>query len=245
VAVDTTADVDRFDEALEWFLGRNLLTRDEVDRLSAWSRERAFWITGLSNARVLQDVRDELARSLERGDTLEEFKFGMRDKLRNEWTLSEKASAARLELVYRNASIDAYNRGRHEQMNDPDIRDLRPWRLFDGIADGDQSNICRPLDGTIKRWDDPWWNTHTPMLHHACRSGVTTLDDEERRELLGSGEKRDDGQPVYRDDPADDPEAEPPQEGFGAQPGTTDEGRRDEELDSLDPDLQREVKRGQ
>jgi SPP1 gp7 family putative phage head morphogenesis protein len=244
VAVDVTSDIDRFDEALDWFLGRVLLTREEVDRLSAWARERSFWVTGLANARVLQDVRDEIARSLERGDTLQEFKLGMKDKLRREWTLGEDATSARLEVIYRNAAISSYNRGRHEQMNDPDVRDLRPWRLFDGVADSRQSNICRPLDGTIKRWDDPWWDSHTPQLHHQCRSGVTTLDDEERQELLASGETRDDGTQVYRDGPADDPEAEEPQEGFGAQPERDDEDRSDE-LDTLDPDLRREFEQGQ
>jgi SPP1 gp7 family putative phage head morphogenesis protein len=184
VAVDTTSDIDRFDEALDWFLSRVPLTRAEVDRLSEWARERSFWVTGLANARVLQDVRDEIARSLERGDTLQEFKRGMRDKLRREWTLGEGASAARLEVIYRNAAIGSYNRGRHEQMTDPDVLDLRPWWMYDAILDSRTSNICRPLDGTIKRADDPWWDSHTPQLHHQCRSGITTLDPEERQELL-------------------------------------------------------------
>lgn len=247
MGVDTTADVDRFEEALRWFLDRRLMTRAEVDELTAWSRHRSWWITGITKLRLLQDVRDEIDRSMARGDTLEEFKKGMHGKLLSEWTLGEKATSARLEVIYRNASISAYNRGRYEQMTDPDVLDLRPWWMFDAILDSRTSGICRPLDGTIKRSDDPWWDERTPPLHHQCRSGITTLDDYERRELLASSEKRKDGQPVYREKPADDPDAEPPQEGFGYRPTEDDEARYEAELElaNFDSDLVREFRREQ
>ena len=241
MAVDVTYDVDRFDEALDWFLSRVPMTRAESDALTEWSRTRAFWISGVSNARMIQDVRDSLAAALERGDPFNEWRPLIQAKLRNEWTLSEDASSARLALIYRNASMNAYNKGRHEQMTDPDVLDARPWWMYDAIIDGRTSNICRPLDGTIKRSDDEFWVDHHPPLHHACRSGVTTLDDYERQELLGGGETRDDGTRVYRNDPADDPLAEPPQDGFGAIPTDSDS----DETEGLDPDLQRDLDRQQ
>jgi hypothetical protein len=84
----------------------------------------------------------------------------------------------------------------------PEVRRFRPFQRLDGIDDERQSDICDAVDGTILPADDPWWATHTPPLHHQCRSVVTPLSEEEAQ-----GEGIDDEPPPLE-----------PDEGFGAPP---------------------------
>jgi hypothetical protein len=53
--------------------------------------------------------------------------------------------------------------------------ELRPFWEFSATMDSRTSEICRPLDGTILKADDPFWKSHNPPLHHACRSTVISL----------------------------------------------------------------------
>jgi hypothetical protein len=81
-----------------------------------------------------------------------------------------------------------YGAGRYHQS--VAMADRRPYWRFDGIHDGRQSTICKPLTGVIRRWDDPWWKTRIPPLHFQCRSSFTTLTEAQARvrdELLRVG----------------------------------------------------------
>lgn len=37
------------------------------------------------------------------------------------------------------------------------------------------SDVCRACDGVVRAWDDPFWESHTPQLHHFCRSQLRSL----------------------------------------------------------------------
>ena len=102
--VNTTSDVDRFDEALDWLLGRVPMTRAEVDSLTTWARQRAFWITGVAKLRLLQDIRDDIARALERGDSLKDWKKLAREKLGREWLLGEGSASKQRTVLWGSTS---------------------------------------------------------------------------------------------------------------------------------------------
>lgn len=46
---------------------------------------------------------------------------------------------------------------------------------FDAVIDTRTSDTCRPLDGIIKPFDDPFWNVYYPPNHFKCRSAVKQL----------------------------------------------------------------------
>jgi SPP1 gp7 family putative phage head morphogenesis protein len=239
MALDVTADLVRFDEALEWFLSRLLLSADDLAILEANASASAFWASGLTDLRVVQDVFDDLAWALENGQPFREWQKLIGDKLHGAWSLRGKAEATRLQVIYRNATQAAYNRGRHEQMTEPVIKELRPQWMYDAIMDSRTSPICKPLDGIIKPADDPWWQDHTPPLHHQCRSGIRCLTDEQAREKLGSGAKAPDGGPRFRTEaPAVDA-----QEGFGQAPKPNDKPADDYDLSDVDAGLRESLQR--
>ena len=56
---------------------------------------------------------------------------------------------------------------------------VRPYGQLNAIIDNRTTSLCRDLNGTIRRLDDPWWETYYPTNHFRCRDTVTTLSDRE------------------------------------------------------------------
>ncbi len=169
-----SADLARFDEAVSWFSKRVVLTNAEAERLGNEAGRRAFWIGGGLQLEQIQRVFDKSAKAIEAGTPFEEWRKQVKNELRND---------AHAETVFRNATQRSLNAGRWRQMREPGVLAFRPYGLFDGVVDSRQSPICKECDGTILPLDHPWWATHSPLLHHRCRSGVRNLRkaDAERR----------------------------------------------------------------
>lgn len=181
----STADPDRFDEALEWFERR-------VPALAQWLREfrftsatRAFLVAGVTDLDVVAAIWTLVGDTLRKGDGLDEFKRRARAEIAR-W----RVSGDRLETVYRTNVQTAYNRGRFRQMGRPEVTRHRPFWLYDAVLDSKTSDTCRPLNGTVLPREHRFWSSHHPPLHHRCRSalraltprqakrrGITTADD--------------------------------------------------------------------
>jgi SPP1 gp7 family putative phage head morphogenesis protein len=171
-----TADVERYDEALEWFLGRTILSDEERRRIPAEARSRAFWLAGVAQMDVVQDVFNDIDRALANGTPFDEFKAQVSDKLARAWGRDDPH---RVETIFRNAAQSSYNAGRWHQMTEPSVQRFRPFWQYDAILDSRVTPLCKTLDGTVLRADDPWWDTHYPPLHHRCRSSVRNLRQSE------------------------------------------------------------------
>jgi SPP1 gp7 family putative phage head morphogenesis protein len=173
------ADPDRFHEAVRAFRRRLPLPDPEFRALDEAARQRAFWVAGVTQARVVQEVMDGVERAIRDGTTLEDFRAEFGARLAEAWGGED---APRLETVFRTNILGAYNAGRTEIFSDPEVRKSRPYLRFDAVGDSRTSEICEALDGTVLPADDPFWKTHTPPLHHQCRSILTPLTAEEAGE---------------------------------------------------------------
>lgn len=172
MAWKVSADVERFDEAVAWFDSRVPLTLDQVAALDAEAARRAFTVAGVTELQIVQDIFSEVRRGIADGLPLEEIKASIREKVRGTWT---KRDSSRLDTIIINGTQQSYNAGRWRQMQDPEVRAFRPYGMFDGVVDANQTPICRQCDGTILPLDHPWWLTHSPQLHHRCRSNIRSL----------------------------------------------------------------------
>jgi len=176
MAWEATAEVQRFDEAAEWFRSKIPVTSSVADTLGKHAGPRAWTIAGVEQLEVVQMTFESLAKALESGVPFEEWKTTIEPTLTEAWG---KRDSARLETVFRNATQSAYNAGRWRQMNEPSVRHFRPYIMFDGVADSRQSDICKHWDGTIRPIDDPCWQTISPPCHHRCRSGLRNMRESE------------------------------------------------------------------
>ena len=229
--IDVSADLLDFDEALRWFLARTFVDQAKRHQIAEHARARAWWIANVSQARVVQDVFDDIARALDVGEGFQLWRKQAKAKLDKAWSLKGEASARRVELIWRNASQAAYSHGRYEQMRAPAIKKARPYWMFDAVMDSRTSEVCAPLNGTILPADDPWWNTHTPPLHHACRSGIRSLRRSvaERKGISDAAPTDENGQPLKA------------QSGFGHAPQKTPDPGSGPEALGLDPEIAGEM----
>lgn len=145
-------------------------------------------ISGVVLLSVLDDVWSQMDRAVAEGKPYSSFVRDVAKVLDARWY---QADSKRLKLIYHNNVGGALMAGREAQMSDPDIIAAHPFVMFDGIGDWRQTvEICKPRDGTILPADDPWWKENSPLLHHGCRSGKITLDEEDAQELGGVTDRR-------------------------------------------------------
>lgn len=177
MAWSVSADVDTFDEAVEWFARRFPVTPELLDALREFAGPRAWTISGVAQLDILLDVYETLLEAIANGTPLSEFKAAVAEKLETAWG---RPINGRVELIFRNATQTSYNRGRWRQITDPDVLAVRPFLMFDAILDARTSPICnalsQPKPVTLPA-SDAFWLSHQPPLHHNCRSSLRSLTE--------------------------------------------------------------------
>lgn len=197
-------------EALDWFAAQIPFTRPERDALDEESRKQAFFVSNVTQLRVVADVHVAISKAIAKGETLATFKERAAAKLVAEWG---GEIPGRLETIFRTNVQSAYNAGRLEIFEDPVVKQLRPYRAWSVILDQRTTEfICKPLKRVVVLADSVFAKTHVPPMHFNCRTGVMSLSLEDVGEEGGAT------QPQHLPDA-------PPQEGFGGDP------RRQPELD--------------
>ena len=187
------ADVDFTqtpDLALRWLQERVPTLAREVKNLSDQElRSRAFWVAGVDQMSLLQELQQGMVDALRTGMPYGEF--------RDLWAARLEAAGAtgRMSIAFR-ANVDgAYGASRFAALQaSPAVTNLTY------VTAGDEK--VRPehriLDGVTRPKDDPFWSTHCPPLGFNCRCTLRAAD-------AGA-----------RITPANDPRIDtPPSQGFG------------------------------
>ncbi len=133
---------------------------------------------------LVADVYIALLKAIEEGGTVREFRAAIEERLAREWG-DEVDAPSRLDTVFRTNVQSAYGAGRYEQATDPDVLESHPYWVFEAVGDSRTSDICRKLDGLVLPANDPAWAGRLPPCHHACRSTIRNIDEDEARELGG------------------------------------------------------------
>lgn len=174
LALEMTADPSEFAEACEEFSKRRVISRTEADQLSGYARKHSWWISGVSQMDVANDAHRSILDAMRAGTPFEEWKKTAGAAIERDWG---RKDSNRLLVIYRNATTSAYNAGRLEQMEQPHVVAVRPYKMLDVVNDERTSQTCRKFISpeVVLPWDDPWWLTHSPPFHHMCRTGIRSL----------------------------------------------------------------------
>lgn len=182
ITLDASDPTD-FPEALEYFrLQAPWISGSSWQTMANLAAARGDVVSGAAVLSMVQDVWQRMDRAVAEGQPYSEFVRDIGRSMRRDWV---DIDSSRLNLIYHNNVGGALMAGRMAQIMDPDVVSGRPYLLFDAIEDFRTSEICKPLGGTILRADDPFWRTHTPLLHHRCRSTIISLDEEDAKEQGG------------------------------------------------------------
>lgn len=175
MAWNVSSDPARFDESIEWFRSKTPFTARRYYELESAARDRSFTISNTAQMDVIQGILDDIDRAIQNGTSLGDFSAHVSEKLEEAWGGSVANPGHRIETIYRTNIQSAFSRGRQVQMDQPEVKALRPGRLFDAVRDHGTTPVCRECDGTLVDADDPWLADHIPPLHHQCRSRIRAV----------------------------------------------------------------------
>ena len=185
------------EQAIAWFRARLPLPDPAYRALAEEARRRAFFVAGLAQLDLVQEVFDALDAALAKGETFEQFKPRLSERIQRAWG---GASAHRLRTIFDTNLQSAYGAGRWKAADE--LRQERPYWGLSVVLDGRTSRICLNLAGVVLPADHPFWETHIPPLHYRCRTALVTYSAAQAE-----------GRITQR------PPDQPPLEGFGRPPG--------------------------
>lgn len=175
-----------FEEAIAWFRERVPMTDVAWSVLTGRAKRRAFHVAGLTQLSLVQALYEGVRDQLEQGVNEERFQEQMAERLSNAWSdASEKYRAWRIRLVLRQELTNSFNAGRFLQASDPIVAHVFNRWLYSAVMDGNTTEICKALDGTILPNDDPFWLSHHPALHIGCRGTIIPLMEDQANEMGG------------------------------------------------------------
>lgn len=164
--------------ALAFFRAKGLRPTFSYADMEGEAHDHAFTVAKLMDIDLLGQVRASLDDAMAAGTPFGEWKKTIQPVLQKAgwWGKKDGAqlgSAWRLETIFRTNMQQAYAveawAGIAEQA------ELAPFLMYDAVDDLRTRPLHRAWDGTVLRWDHPWWKTHFPPCGYQCRCGVVQL----------------------------------------------------------------------
>lgn len=156
-------------DAVALIKGKPPISRDVFDRLLPDLRARAFTVTGIEAAHVLQRARDIIA-DMPEGKVWDEVKGDLVGEL--EPYLGEGAEK-RAELLIRTHGFQAFNASNYQSaMEDEDTTHIQ----YLATEDDHVRDSHLALNGVVLPKYDPFWDTHTPPWEWGCRCRIRPMN---------------------------------------------------------------------
>lgn len=187
--LDTTAT------ARNWFTKKTAMTAESFAKLDDELKQYSFTVAGLEKTEHISALAQKLTEAFNSGASYTTFKKSLRamdgegadaakDGKVSAYGLAPEIDAladSRLRMVYRQNIFAAYSEGRYKQMMES-VEYLPNWEYIT-IGDGRVRPAHAALSGTVRRYDDPFWNTWYPPNGFNCRCVVEVTT----KEPSGSG----------------------------------------------------------
>lgn len=158
-------EIPPFQEAVDWFLAKGIVTRDQFDQLSREARVKAFTVARVYAADELLNVYKAVERAIETGGTYRDFQTMVGELLPRAW---------HRETVFRTNVLSSYGAGHYQRALDN--KELRPYGRYSAVMDGRTRPAHARLHGLVYPLDHPFWQRYWPPWGYNCRCGVTTID---------------------------------------------------------------------
>lgn len=184
-------------EAAKFIQDKPAVTRAVFNELLPELQARAFTVTGIESANVLQDIRDRIA-DLPLGGNWDEIKAELAEKISPFLTSDEgdpeakakgKAKAERrAELLIRLHGFQAYSASAYRVMDRQ--RDVFPFWMYRSMGDGKVRDSHAALNGKILPSTSPFWQKHYPPWEWACRCQAVPMMEADVDEIRDAEKDR-------------------------------------------------------
>jgi hypothetical protein len=162
------------DAMLDFLRQKVAMPVEEFAALKEAAQRRAFTVAGVADLDIVSDVWEAIERAVRDGETLEDFRVHVGEKLASAWG---GENPARLETIFRTNVHGAYSAGR--QYLNQQVRDTHPYERYSVVDDDRTSDICEELiDVVVLSGTGP-----VPPLHMQCRTDKIACTEAEAKEL--------------------------------------------------------------
>lgn len=176
--------------ALEYFRSLGIAVDDKFATQALMrARSRAFTISSIQNAKVVDQVYQEILATIEAGQTPEYFLKRIKPELAKKGYYSTDVPAYRLKQMMRGNMQTAFNAGRFETQK-ANINN-QPWWIRVEVIDERTRSSHVAVHKIAARADDPYWNNNYPpylngKFEYGCRGRVMAMSDKRFQAMLKS-----------------------------------------------------------
>jgi len=175
-------DLVTLDEAAALFRKRLPIDRETYGRMIADLKRRYFAIAGIEEGELLKQAQAALIEAIDTGGTPDTFATALRDRA-VKYTgevfgadlAGQEVGDYHLRTIFRTNANSAYNEGRREIFEDPDVADEIVAYMYNAIDDDRARPAHAAMDGKIFRKNDPIWAEWWPPNGYNCRCTVDPI----------------------------------------------------------------------
>lgn len=156
---------------------RNVMTREQYDKLDANARAKAFTVAGVQAQETLTKIRDSLSENVAKGADHETWRKAVLQDVDKGTFLSD----AHQETILRTNVQTAFSDGQESVLAHPMVRSAFPYREKNAIHDdrARENHLALErcgIDGTnVYRADDPVWQLFRSPWDYNCRCNDNPL----------------------------------------------------------------------
>jgi len=168
-----------FDDAIAYFRQKTNLPTATWKDIWKDMYARGFVIAGGMKDEFLADMRSAVGKGIASGTTLAEFRKDF-DRIVEKHGWKYKGGRGwRTGVIFNTNLSTAYAAGHWKQMTDKDVVNHRPYlRYVPSHADRKRPEHVK-LYNLVLRYDDPFWDTHSPPNGWGCKCGLASLSERE------------------------------------------------------------------
>lgn len=172
-----------FAEAVTFLRGKVNVPTERWNDLQRSEHDYAFVTAGATSAELLQEIRNQVDRSVNDGIAFGEFKKQFDTIVEKHGWDHAGGREWRADLIYRQNFYQAYAAGRYQQQRDPDVVSRRPYLQYrhGGSREPRPSHLA--LDGQVFPINDSFWDVWTPPNGFGCRCFTLSLSDRDLARL--------------------------------------------------------------
>ncbi len=167
--------VDAFDlpfqEAVDFFRQKARVPTSHWTDVWRIAHSHAFMVAGAASDALLADFQASIAKALEQGTTLAEFRRDFDTIVEKHGWSYNGAPGWRARIIYETNLSTAYSAGRYAQQTTPEALKVFPY--WEYVHSGSPHPRVQHLawNGLTLRADDPFWASHYPPngWHCGCR----------------------------------------------------------------------------
>lgn len=116
-----------FDAAWKFLVTKRVVKASDFKSLERDEKQRVFTVPGVDDVKVLRDIRNGIAKSLETGESLANYRKGAGNAL--------DLSRAQTETLFRTETHRAYTAGQETALKNPVVREEFPAVLYSATPD--------------------------------------------------------------------------------------------------------------